>query len=119
MNVVRFFSLAEANNITIEGWMDGDGYFCEYDKDNKHEIKTYREYFQFHDLEAVFRAHSLFSEVKLENNKAIITNHNFKGNRYWTNCYGHDSNPFHHHHLQKKVLYFLLVDETAKKIQEL
>ena len=63
MNVVRFVSLVEAINLTVEGWKDGNGYFCEDDKDNKHEIKTYREYFQFHDLEAVFRPHSLFSEV--------------------------------------------------------
>ena len=65
MNVVRFFSLVEANNLTVEGWKDGNGYFCEDDKDKKHEIKTYREYFQFHDLEAVFKTHSLFSEVKV------------------------------------------------------
>ena len=98
-------------------------FFCHFTlilaTDNKHEIKTYREYFQFHDLEAVFRSHSLFSEVKIENNQKIITNHNFKGNRYWPNGYGHGSHHHSFHHIQKKVLYFLLVDETAKKIQEL
>ena len=67
MNVVRFVSLVEAINLTVEGWKDGNGYFCEDDKDNKHEIKTYREYFQFHDLEAVFKSHSLFSEVRVHN----------------------------------------------------
>ena len=70
INVVRFFSLVEANNLTVEGWKNGDGYFCEYDKTNKHEIKTYREYFQFHDLEAVFKTHSLFSEVKVRKQSA-------------------------------------------------
>ena len=119
MNVVRFVSLVEANNLTVEGWMDGEGYFCEYDKDSKHEIKTYREYFHFHDLEAIFKSHSLFSEVKVGSSLIILIKHHFKGDRYRPNCYGDDSDYLYHHHLQKTVLYFLLVDETAKKIQEL
>ena len=69
-NVVRFFSLVTNNILTVEGWMDGNGYFCEDDKDNKHEIKTYREYFHFHDLESVFKSHSLFSQVKREQKKS-------------------------------------------------
>ena len=78
MNVVRFFKLVEANNLTVEGWRAGDGYFCEDDKNDKHEIKTYREYFHFHDLEAVFTNHSMFSEVRLGKSQEIIRKHDFR-----------------------------------------
>ena len=78
MNVVRFFKLVEANNLTVEGWKAGDGYYCEDDKNNKHEIKTYREYFNFHDLEAVFSNHSMFSEVGLGKNQEIQTKPDFR-----------------------------------------
>ena len=76
LNVVRFVSWAsDRDNLTIEGWNGGDGYSCEYDKYDKHEIKTFREYFEFHDLEPVMGTHTLFSEVfKSLDENSVLSN---------------------------------------------
>ena len=72
MEVVKFFDWAQdrilQGNLTIEGWKNGSGYLCEQDRN--HEIKTFKEYYDFHDLEAIpgskIDAQSIFSEVELE-----------------------------------------------------
>lgn len=58
--------------MTIEGWDNGEGYLCEHDKDDKHEIKTFKEYFEFHDLEPVYGTHFFFTEVFSENSSFFL-----------------------------------------------
>ena len=37
-----------SGNLTVEGWDDGHGYHCEDDK--YHVLKTFKEYYDNHDM---------------------------------------------------------------------
>ena len=55
MQVVEFYYLANKTealgNVTIEGWNNGHNYFC--DDDRYHEIRTFKEFGENHDIDPV------------------------------------------------------------------